>query len=246
MIDYGIYLFSFKELVMYTFTGIACDCLFAYIFYRSYISFIVLLPIVIFVLIKKNKECLIKRKQKLTSEFREMMNSIIANLGAGYSVENAFINSYRDMVLLFGKDAYITKEIGMIAKALKNNRNIEDLLDDFGKRSHVQDISDFAEVFKIAKRSGGNLPEMIRSTADVINEKIEVKRKIETIISAKKFEQNIMNFVPFGIILYLDVTSPGFFNGLYHNFVGIVIMTILLIIYLLAYFLAEKITEIEV
>lgn len=244
--DYDEYHFSAKEIIMYGFQGFLCDAVFAYVFYRSILSFFFLFPIVIFVLIKKKNECKIERKQKLTIEFREMMNSCIANLGAGYSIENSFINSYRDMLLLFGKESYITKELGLIAKALKNNRNIEDLLEDFGNRSHVSDIKDFAEVFKIAKRTGGDLSEMIGSTADVINEKIEVKRKIETIISAKKYEQSIMNIVPFGIILYLDMTSPGFFDSLYHNVTGILIMTAMLVIYLIAYFLAEKITTIEV
>lgn len=246
MPDYNEYRFSFKEMIKYTGLGLLCDGLFAYIFYRSFISVIFLFPLVIFVIKKKKKECMERRKKKLTVEFREMMNSVIASLGAGYSVENAFINSYKDMVLLFGKDSYIALELGMIAKALKNNRNIELLLEDFGKRSHISDIEEFAEIFKIAKRSGGNLPEMIKRTADVINQKIDVRRKIETVISSKKFEQSIMNVVPFGIILYLNMTSPGFFDSLYGNVPGVLIMTILLIIYVLAYFLALKITSIEI
>lgn len=246
MTDYDIYHFNIREWITYILLGVLVDGVFSYVFYRSAIAFIFLTPLIIVVVRKKKEECKLKRKQKLTLEFREMMNSVIANLGAGYSIENSFINTYRDMLLLFGREACITKEIAMIAKALKNNRNIENLLSDFGKRSHIQDIQDFAEVFKIAKRSGGNLPDMIKSTSDIISEKIEVKRKIETIISSKKFEQSIMNVVPFGIILYLDVTSPGFFDSLYHNLTGILIMTTLLIIYFAAYLLAEKITAITI
>lgn len=246
MPDYNEYHFTFKELFTYITLGLLCDALFSYIFYRSLISMVFLSPIVIFVLKKKREECKEKRKRKLTVEFREMMNSVIGSLSAGYSIENSFINAYKDMLLLFGKNSYIAIEFGMIAKALKNNRNIENLLEDFGKRSHVNDIEEFSETFKIAKRSGGNLHEMIKRTADIINEKIDVRRKIETIVSSKKFEQNIMNVVPFGIILYLDMTSPGFFNALYGNLMGISIMTVLLIVYIFSYFLAEKITSINI
>lgn len=245
MPDYDQYKFSFRELVLYTLMGVMVAALFAYIFYRSFIAFLFLLPLVFCVLKIKKNECKEKRKQKLTIQFREMMNTVIAHLSAGYSIENSFINSYRDMVLLFGKEACITKELGMISKALRNNRNIEQLLEDLGRRSHVSDINDFAEIFKIAKRSGGNLPDMIKNTAIIINEKIEVKRKIETVISAKKYEQNIMNMVPFAIILYLNFSSPGYFDSLYHNVFGIVIMTILVVIYLAAYMIATKITNIS-
>ena len=128
----------------------------------------------------------------------------------------------------------------------RNNSNVEDLLLDFGIRSHIDDIKDFAEIFRIAKRSGGNLTEIIQQTADVIGEKMDVRRKLSTIISAKKMEQSIMNVIPFGIILYIDWSSPGFFDALYHNFTGILIMTALLGIYGLAYVLAGRIIDIKV
>ena len=86
---------------------------------------------------------------------------------------------------------------------------------------------------------------MIRQTVDIISDKIEVSRKISTVISSKKMEQSVMNVVPFGIVLYIDASSPGFFDSLYHNPFGILIMTIVLVIYIFAYLLAEKITDIS-
>lgn len=220
--------------------------LLSYIFYRSIVAFIFLLPIVVLFIRNKKRSLIIKRKEKLSLQFKEMMISVITNLEAGNSVENALIGSYKDMVLLFGKEAMISKELLYMTRCIKNNRTVEDLLGDFGCRSHIKDIQDFAEIFKIAKRSGGDLAGMIRSTVDIISEKMDVKRRIYTLVSAKKFEQSIMNVVPFGIILYIDMTSPGFFNGLYGNLVGVLIMSLMLLIYMVAYYMAGRILEIEV
>jgi len=55
-----------------------------------------------------------------------------------------------------------------------------------------------------------------------------------------------MNVVPFFIIFYISLTSKGFFDVLYHNPVGILIMTICMAVYLAAFLLSEKIVEIEV
>ena len=112
------------------------------------------------------------------------------------------------------------------------------------KRTHVQDIKDFAEVFRIAKRSGGDLPGILRNTADLISDRIEVSREINTQIASKKMEQKIMDLVPFGIILYIDTTSPGFFDPLYHSVFGVAVMSVMLLVYLAAYLLAEKILDI--
>lgn len=65
-------------------------------------------------------------------------------------------------------------------------------------------------------------------------------------ISAKKMEQKIMNLVPFLIIFYIGTTSKGFFDVLYHNLVGVVVMTVCLVFYGAAWRFSKKIVEIEV
>lgn len=245
-VHYDEYRFSAGEFLRYTAEGIGIAALISYVFYRSIAAFFPLLGILYFYLKEKKKDCVLRQKQKLRQEFKETMGSLIAGLQAGYSVENAFMRSYADMVMLFGSKSLMAKELLQIKKKLHNNQNLEDILTDFAKRSGLKDIEDFAEVFRIAKRSGGDLPGMMRSTADLIFDKMEVERKIETLVSAKKYEQSIMNMVPFGIILYIDFSSPGFFDSLYHNVTGIIIMTVLLGVYIAAFFLAKKIISIPV
>ena len=124
--------------------------------------------------------------------------------------------------------------------------NIEDAFDEFAKECGVEEIDIFAQILHYAKRSGGNLIEIIRSTTETISEKIDVKREIRTIISAKQFEQSIMNYVPMGIILYMRVSAPGMFEKVYGNVAGVIIMTGCLLVYFLARIIAEKIVDIKV
>ena len=63
---------------------------------------------------------------------------------------------------------------------------------------------------------------------------------------AKKSEQMIMSLMPVGIILYLQMTSPGFLSVLYGNPFGIAAMSICLVIYAAAYWLGRRIVDIEV
>jgi tight adherence protein B len=126
------------------------------------------------------------------------------------------------------------------------NQPVEVILKDFADRSGIDDIKNFAEVFDTAKRTGGDLIKIIRSTGNIIRDKIEVKREIITMITAKKFESNIMNLIPFGIIVYLRMFSPDFLSPLYHNLFGILFMTAILVIYYGISRIAMKITSIEV
>ncbi len=65
--------------------------------------------------------------------------------------------------------------------------------------------------FCSCKRSGGELTDIISQTAGIIRDKIQVQEEIHTMTAARVFEQKIMNGIPFGIILYIDLYISGLF-----------------------------------
>jgi tight adherence protein B len=107
-------------------------------------------------------------------------------------------------------------------------------------------VRSFAETFRTARRSGGDLVSITRTSAQRIGEKIEVQREIRTLISGKQMEGKIMNIVPLAMIAYFWVCSPGFLDCFYQGFSGRFIMTCLLGVYLAAYLLSRKICDIKV
>lgn len=231
---------------MYSIEGLLIIGFLSYIFYQSLIAFIILLPGCVFILREKKKRKIAQQKMELNNQFKEGILAISAALKAGYSMENACREACKDMQLLYGEHAFISKELAQITTGIANNVTIEKLWENLGVRSDLTDIKDFAEIFVIAKRSSGNINTIIRNTVKIMSDKIEVKRDIQTLISAKKFEQRIMNMIPFFIIIFISISSPGFFHVLYHNVVGVITMTICLILYVIAYIIAKKIIEIEV
>lgn len=100
--------------------------------------------------------------------------------------------------------------------------------------------------FLFAKRSGGDFHKIIATTIEHISDKIEVEREVQTVISAKKMEQKIMNVIPVFIILYLNLTSGEFLAPLYGNIFGISVMTGALGAYLAAIKISAKMTAIKV
>jgi tight adherence protein B len=115
-----------------------------------------------------------------------------------------------------------------------------------GERCQIEDIENFASVFYTAKRTGGDMSKVIQKVARMLGDKIDVKHEIETTLAAKKSEQMIMSLMPAGIILYLQISSPGFLSVLYGNPFGVCAMTVCLGIYGTAYWLGRKIVDIEV
>ncbi len=246
MQDYSVYCFDKKEKVCYLLQGIFVVAAIGYFFYQSWVAFLLLMPILFLFLKEKKKELAKKQRQELGGQFKDMVLSVAANQKAGYSVENAFREAYKDMEQLYGAESMICREILQIVRGLENNVALEKLLYNLGVRSHQTDIMQFADVFMIAKRSGGNMTDILQGTAATIEQKIETDKEIQLMISARKMEQKIMNLVPFLIIFYIGTASKGFFDVLYHNLAGVVIMTGCLALYGAAVFLSRRMVEIEV
>ena len=158
-------------------------------------------------------------------------------------MENAFQESCNDMHMLYGEDAPIYQELELIRRGLVINITLEELLQDLGERSDCQEIQQFAEVFAIAKRNGGKLSEVIDSSAEIIRQRVEARQEIQTLLSGRKMEQNVMKAMPFAILLYIGITYPGYFDSLYHNWQGTAIMTVCLLIYLAAYVIGNRILD---
>ena len=217
-----------------------------YLFYDFIPAGIVFFPYIFYHLKRGKNICERKRQEKLAVEFKDGMQAVVSSLTAGYSLENSFREALEELELLYGKKTLIYKGFSRIVYKLNLNISIEDAFNEFAKECRVEEINNFSEILSYAKRSGGNLIQIIKNTTDSISEKIDVKREISTIISAKQFEQNIMNYVPLGIILYMRLTSSEIFEKVYGNLIGIIFMTICLIIYFLARIIAEKIVDIKV
>lgn len=246
MLDYAVYCFSKKELIVYVILESALIGMIAYLFYDSVFAFLLLAPFAVIALKEKEKQLCQKRKQKLEAEFRDVILSVSSNLQTGYSFENAFQEAYKEIVILYGAESLMACELRLLLRKLANNEQLEDALLNLAKRSGVQDIRDFADIFQIAKRGGGNMQAIIANTAEMISDKQAVRIEIDTIMSEKKLEQTIMRYIPFFIITYISVTSKGYFEGLYHNIMGQAIMTAALIVYGLACKISDRILRIEV
>lgn len=244
--DYDIYLMKPLELGLTLL--IAAILLFAigYIFYRSFILALFLTPLALLFPKFRTKQIIIKRKQELKLQFKDALHSLSSSLHAGKSFESAMRSAITDLLIQYEPDAYIVREFAIIVRKLESNDTIERAFAEFAERSRLEDIQSFAEILEICKRTGGNLIAAIKGSTDVISDKIEVLNDINSILSEKKLEQNILTVMPIALILMLSISAKDFMQPVFTEISGRIVMTISMVLFVLAYFIAEKITNIEV
>lgn len=217
-----------------------------YLFYRSLWAVIPLAVIGYFYYQLETKHLLAQKREVAREQFKEMLLLTATGQKAGYSVENAFLSGYKDMVSLYGKNSSICRMLCILQYGKENNVEFSSIWKQIGEEIEIEEIQEFAQIYEISHKSSGNMAAIMEKTANIIIQKIEVEKEIRVLLSAKRLEQKIMNSMPFLIMLYISFTSPGYFDHMYHNFFGVLIMSICLFIYLMAYMLSIKIISIDV
>lgn len=243
---YETYELSRKEWGIYGAEGILGIAVLDYVFYRNVGLFLVLMPVGILFPLMLRKQLKKRRLETLRGQFKDAILAVASGLNAGYSVENAFAVSLKEMEEIHGSDSMIAQEIRLILRKSAPESDVRGGIGGFCEAERPGRCEKFFRCFSCARKSGGELMKIIARTAEIIGEKIRIQEEILTATASRRMEQKIMSAIPILIVVYIELTSPGFFEILYSTMGGRILMTICLGIYLVSCQLAKSFLEIEI
>ena len=185
----------------------------------------------------------VKRLNKLKSQFCDFASALTNALASGMNMNDALLAVYNDLKAQYSEEAFIVLETQEIINGMRNNIPVEVMLEDFGIRSGVADITNFATVFATCYRTGGNIRSVVRRTTDIISEKIMINSEIETAITSNKMQMNVMNVLPIVIVLLMRLLSPDFADS-FASIIGVVGLTVSAALTVASFKLGQKIMNI--
>lgn len=262
-LNYKVYYMSMAEKVLYFLIGFVVGAVVGYLFYGGLAkdeygdptTMTYVLNILISgtagiaagcVFIPIRTEMILKNRiKKLKAQFRDMLEAFNTSLGAGKNVTDSFHSVYDDLKVQYEEDAFILRELEVILSCMDNNVDLEVPLNDFGIRSGVDDIVSFANVFKICYRKGGNIKDTIRSTHEILSDKMEIAEEIETTVTGARSEQYLMLIMPILLIGMIKTMSADFAA----NFAtpsGIIATTVGIAMFVTAYLVGRAVLNIKV
>ena len=218
----------------------------AFLFYRS-IWGILVWPVVYCILykiwtVKAQK----KRTQELRQQFMYGLQVLNAALQAGYSMENAWKEVEQEVLLLHGEKNEFYQAVRKMNYSIAMNVPVEKTFSKIAYDFQIEEMIQFSQIMEFGKKSGGNWKQIIDGTVSRMQERYEAQREIEVLIAGKKMEQQVMSWMPLGILAFLQFSSWQYISILYECLFGRIIMTVSLGVYVFALFLGEKIMDIQV
>lgn len=195
--------------------------------------------------IQAEREYTKRRMQRFREHFLILLSSFVVSLRAGYAAENAIEECRQDLIRSTGVRSDLVQELSFMKKQLLVNVPLEKLFADLGERSGQEAVQNFAEVFAIGKRSGGNLEEILSLTFMHLRQQMEMQKDIEAETASRRMELKVMSLVPWGMLLYLELTSPSYMEVLFTTTAGRITATAALLLYMGAFLWGRRITGIE-
>lgn len=218
-----------------------------YLFYHHILAALVCSLIGLKVPAWRRKSGIRKQKEELKTQFKQGLHALVSSLTAGRSIENAFASAAADLQLLYtNPKTYILVEFERINRKIQNGETVEEALMDFCSRSDLEELRQFTEVFATCKRTGGNLAEVMRRTAHMIGDKMEIQQEISVQLAQKRFESKILGAAPLVVVGMLYWSSPDYMAPLYGNTTGIAIMTFCMLLFGGCWLLTGKLMEMKV
>ncbi|MDR3119792.1 MAG: type II secretion system F family protein [Clostridiales bacterium] len=245
--DYNNYRMSKPEACLSAAAAMAAVFVMAYVFYRSLLLSALLAPFGLFYLPRRRKQQILRRRDALKQQFRDMLYSLSSSLMAGKTMESALREVRGDLEILYpDPETAIIREVDVILRRITLNETIDLALKDLAERSGIEDIESFCNVLVTCRRTGGNLVEIVKNTTNILGDKMEIKNEIDVLLAQRKFEKKVLNAMPIALILVLSMTAKDYIDPVFTTLTGRLIMSAALLLIAFSWFVSERIMNIKV
>lgn len=189
-----------------------------------------------------------KMKLLLNYQLRDALNALQSSLKAGSSLNNALLRAHEDLERIFlnERNKPIVDEFRIVAYELNLMIPVDEVLNNLKIRCDLEDVTDLVNVTLMTRRQGGNLSEVIYRVSEIISDRIQIEREINTLVAGKKTESKVLTIMPIILVIVLSVISPDYMSPLYDTAMGKLLMIFASILLGINYFIGKKIINIEV
>lgn len=187
-----------------------------------------------------------KRMKKLRVQFFDMLEAMSVSMRAGNPVLKALQSAREDLILIHSESSDIIVELDIIISRFQNAVPLSEAFADFAKRSGLEDVDSFASIYATIEGKSSRADEIVRETQQIIADKMEIEMEIDTLMTSAKSEVKIMLCMPLVILGVIGYAGAGFMDAIYNEPVGRLVATGGLVVFIISFILAKKLSDVKI
>jgi tight adherence protein B len=142
--------------------------------------------------------------------------------------------------------APMSDEIAVMMKEYELGTPLDEAVQRFAERVPSKAVEGAVLALKVARRSGGNLPEMLENASAALRELARLEGVVRTKTAEGKAQVVVIALIPIPLVCGVRWSDPGYFDPLVVTFVGHLVIGGAVLLWLAAILLARKILTVDV
>ncbi len=181
-----------------------------------------------------------KRLKRFEAQLPDALAMISGAMRAGASLNIAMEG------LINEQPPPLSQEFELLLKEQRLGVDFEESLKSMEKRNPIPDFSMLVTALRINREVGGNLAETMESLAETLRRKAMMEGKIESLTAQGKLQGIVMTGLPVLLGILLNFMEPEAMSKLWTTPIGWALLSVIIIMLGMGYFLIRKITTIDV
>ena len=180
------------------------------------------------------------RTRKFLAQLPDTLQLMSGSLSAGYSLPQAI-----DAVARQGA-APMADELRKSLVEARLGAPIEDALDDVADRMSSKDFAWVVMAIRIQRQVGGNLAEVLATTAATLRERERLRRQVQVLSAEGRLSAYILFGLPVFFSLYLLAARPSYLKPLVTDQIGWVLLGGMAILLTVGAFWLRKVVKVDI
>jgi tight adherence protein B len=220
--------------------AVAAAATIVFVLLRGNWLLLLLLPAVVFAPRVVLEQRIARRIGKLEEQVESWLNAVANALKASPSLGEAIASSTALV------PAPMSQEIDMLVKEYELGTPLDLALDNLAARIGSSTVSGTVLALKVARKSGGNLPEMLEGAAAALRELARLEGVVRTKTAEGKAQAFVIGMIPVPMVIGMNSMDPHFFEPLARSFMGNLIVAGVCVLWAAAVLSARKILDVDV
>jgi tight adherence protein B len=161
-----------------------------------------------------------RRKRRFAEELPETLQMLVSGLRSGFTLQHGIENTVRD------SEGPVSAELRRAISETRLGAELEDALEGVGVRTGNQDMRWLVMAIRLQREVGGNLSEVLQTTADTMRDREELRRNVRSLSAEGRLSATILLAMPVTIGAWMFVFRNEYIRPLYTERLGLVMLAV--------------------
>ena len=181
-----------------------------------------------------------QRKKALEEQLDSTLQSLANTILVTQNLEDAFATIAQHF------DPPISQEADILVKQVRLGTPMDEALRDLAARCQSRNVDAVVTALTVGRQTGGELPKVLETTAEVLRETMRVEGVMEAKTSEGKAQVVVMGMLPFLFGGALQVIDPEWMRPVFHDPIGWAILVIACLLEFFGVMMVRKLSTIDV